>query len=242
MKNYGLRPLVLKRVLLGAALLFVAVLYTHCIYAAAPESNAVGTYVWELGKCKIILNKGGTGKHITPEATYDLRWTLKGDKLYFVHTDGLKDKYYYRGDSLRSTESDITYKKQTTTKGELIAENKHDAKAALACTKNCPDFSDLYAGDADFQKSFLAALKAAKISKPTWFPKGGTEAPVEPLVIEGKTYLKGFIFEPHYSAHAIHFLYLESQKRTVGKYKDGNGNTIWFGNPDKLERNKLIDE
>jgi hypothetical protein len=122
------------------------------------------------------------------------------------------------------------------------SEAKHygvSTKTALTCAKNCPLFSEVYVGDTEFKNSFLAALNSVGISKPRWVP-GGVETPMEPLNIGDKTYLSGSVCEPHNCMHRIAFLYIEIQKRTIGKYTpDGGGDPIWFGNPNELEQNKL---
>jgi hypothetical protein len=115
---------------------------------------------------------------------------------------------------------------------------KTNAKTALTCTEDCPYFSDIYAGDAEFRKSFLTALKWATICKPEWVPDG-VQTPMEPIAIGEATYLASTICEPHNCQHHIGFLYLESQKRTVGKYDAESGNSIWFGKPNGLERKEI---
>ncbi|MBA4390645.1 MAG: hypothetical protein C0399_06890 [Syntrophus sp. (in: bacteria)] len=116
------------------------------------------------------------------------------------------------------------------------------AKTAFTCTKSefdCPFFSDIYANDTGFRKSFVDALKSARISQPSWIPDG-TQSPLVPVTVADKTYLKGFICEPHNcERHQVIFLYFESQKQTIGKYVHENGDPIWFGNPTRLEREKL---
>jgi hypothetical protein len=119
---------------------------------------------------------------------------------------------------------------------------KSNAKTALKCAEKnseCPYFSDIYAGDAEFRKSFIDSLSSATIPIPNWI-LNGTESPCLPVNVAGKTYLKGSICQPHNCLyHQVIFLYLESQKRTIGKYVRENDAPIWFGNPTRLEREKV---
>jgi hypothetical protein len=116
------------------------------------------------------------------------------------------------------------------------------AKNALSCTQGCPVFSIVYNADEEFRKSFMAALTAASIPKLSWVPFG-VEGPMQPVVIGDKTYLKGFVCQPHNCGdNQINFLYLESQKRTVGEYSAENADPVWFGNPSQLEQEKIEDQ
>jgi hypothetical protein len=115
-----------------------------------------------------------------------------------------------------------------------------NAKAALTCSDDCPYFSGLYANDTVFRQSFLSALKQTGVPVQSWLTNG-TGGPVQPVVSGGRQYLRGSVCEPHNCGHSYTFLYLESERRTVGLYNSIYGQGIWFGEPSDPEKKILAD-
>jgi len=127
----------------------------------------------------------------------------------------------------------------------LLGDRRIEAKSNIteqspsSTLNNYEGFSDIYKKDAEFKKSFLEALRSVGISKPSWVPNG-VQTPMKPVAIGDKTYLSAFVCKPHdCQDNQIAFLYLKSQNRVVGIYKDLNHPEIWFGNPSESEQASL---
>jgi tetratricopeptide (TPR) repeat protein len=103
-------------------------------------------------------------------------------------------------------------------------------------TRNYSGISDAFEKNAEFKKSFLAVLKEAGISKPSWI-SNGVQTPLKPITIGDNIYLKGFVCKPRdCNENNIIFLYLESQKRVVGVFNTSSRTPIWFGSPGESEQ------
>lgn len=115
-----------------------------------------------------------------------------------------------------------------------------DAATAEKCAavEKCPYFYDVYDGTPKFRGAIKAMLASARIAQPGWV-KNGTSTPMVPVTLEGKTYLFGWVCEPHNCPHKLIVLYSPATGSAVGVYDNGHGKTTMLGDISPKQRQVL---
>lgn len=112
-----------------------------------------------------------------------------------------------------------------------------EAKNCQSENNTCPYPFDMYKTDPAYKKSFDETMKQNGL--PTTLDEmNGPAGPMEPVKIDGKIYLKGFMCEEgNCGNHNLVFLYQPDLQRVVGFYSSSEKYT-WVNNP--LESERLI--
>ncbi|URR13834.1 inhibitor of vertebrate lysozyme family protein [Citrobacter portucalensis] len=105
-----------------------------------------------------------------------------------------------------------------------------EAKSCQPENNTCPYPFDLYKTDSEYKKSFDEAMNQNGL--PTMLDEmNGPAGPMEPVKIDGKVYLKGFMCEDdNCGSHNLTFLYQPDLHNLVGFYINGKDGQ-WVNTP-----------
>lgn len=70
----------------------------------------------------------------------------------------------------------------------------------------------------------------------------GPEAPLEPIIIDGKKYIKGSKCENYHCGDCrYNFIYSVSDKKVSGIYQPNGADLYFFGTLNEMEKKKLLE-